>query len=170
MWELEAQASAMAWDWDADDIDPNDNDGKLWVPVTAQTLNMGGAEQYSGAPRPEPVMPPRHMAVYAVQPTQDGSAEQASVLVLMAVQTPQMTGCVVIKANQGEGESPRGGEMTAEEDGEREVSEPSDPSKALAMPRGKVMKVKAQRSPSKRARIPRQAKVMVLAEVRTVAC
>jgi|SRR5882724_1931155 len=99
MWELEAWASAMAWDWDMDDIDPNDDNGKLWVPVTAQTLNMGEAEQHSGAPHPEPVMPPRHMAVYVVQLTQDGSAKQASMPVLMAVQTPRMTGCMVIKAN-----------------------------------------------------------------------
>ena len=58
MQELEAQASTMAWDWDANDIDLNDNDGKLWVPVTAQTLNMGRAAQYTGAPRPEPMTPP----------------------------------------------------------------------------------------------------------------
>ena len=69
MWELEVRASAMAWDWDADDIDLNDNDGKLWVPVMAQTLNMGRAKQYSGAPCLEPMMPPRHMSVYVVQPT-----------------------------------------------------------------------------------------------------
>src|SRR5882724_2909251 len=108
MWELEAWASTMAWDWDMDDIDPNDDDRKLWVPVTAQTLNMGRAEQYSGAPRPEPMTPPRHMSVYAVQLTQDGSAEQASMPVLMAMQMPRMTGHMVIKANQGEGE-PKGG-------------------------------------------------------------
>jgi len=63
-------------------------------------------------------------------------------LVLMAMQTPQMTGCVVIKANRGEGESPREEEMTADEDGEREVSEPKNLSKALAMPCVKVTKVK----------------------------
>jgi len=68
MWELEVWASAMAWDWDADDIDPDDNNGKLWVPVMAQMLNMGGAEQHRGPPCLEPVMPPRHMTVYVVQP------------------------------------------------------------------------------------------------------
>jgi len=99
MRELEAQASAMAWDWDTDYIDPNDNDGKLWVPIMAQTLIIGGAEQYSGAPHPELMMPPRHMSVYMVQPTQDRSAKQASMPVLMAMQTPRMTGCMVIKAN-----------------------------------------------------------------------
>jgi len=82
MWELEAWASAMAWDWDADDINLDDDDGKLWVPITAQTLNMGGAKQHRGAPHPEPVMPPRHMTVYAVQLTQDRSAKQASAPVL----------------------------------------------------------------------------------------
>ena len=99
MLELEAQASTMAWDWDMDDIDPNDDDGKVWVPIMAQTLNIGGAERYTGAPHPEPVTLPRHMTVYAVQLTRDGSAEQASALVLMAVQTPRMTGRMVIKAN-----------------------------------------------------------------------
>jgi len=58
MWELEGRASAMAWDWDADDINLNDDDGKLWVPVMAQILNMGRAKQYTGPPHPEPVMPP----------------------------------------------------------------------------------------------------------------
>ena len=87
-----------------------------------------------------------------VQPTRDGSAKQASVLVLMAVQTPQMTGRMVIKANRGEGESPREEETTVDEDGEdgeREVSEPSEPSEAPAMPCVKVTKVKAQRSTTK---------------------
>jgi len=70
----------------------------------------------------------------------------------MAVQTPRMTGHVVIKTNQGEGESPREEETTADEDGEdgeREVSEPSEPSEAPAMPCVKVTKVKAQRSTTK---------------------
>ena len=74
---------------------------------------------------------------------------QYSVPVLMAMQMPRMTGHMVIKANQGEGESLREEETTTEEDGEREVSEPSKPSKAPATPRGKVTRVKAQRSPSK---------------------
>ena len=38
MWELEALASTMAWAWDTDHIDPDDDDGKLWIPVMAQTL------------------------------------------------------------------------------------------------------------------------------------
>ena len=68
MWELEAWASAMAWDWDADDIDPDDDDGKLWVPVMAQMMNIGGDEQHRGPPHPGPVTLPRQMTVYAVQP------------------------------------------------------------------------------------------------------
>ena len=95
---------------------------------------------------------------------------QYSVPVLMAMQMPRMTGHMVIKANQGEGESLREEETTTEEDGEREVSEPSEPSEALATPHGKFTRVKAQMSPSKRARVPRQAKVVVSAEARTVAC
>jgi len=57
-----------------------------------------------------------------------------------------------------------------EEDGEREVSDPSEPSEALATPHVKVTKVKAQRLPSKQAHIPRQAEVVVSAEARTVPC
>src|SRR5882724_7978950 len=142
MWELEARASAMAWDWDVDNIDPNDDDGKLWVAVTAQTLNTRGAEQHRGPPSPKPVTPPRQMTMYAVQLNQDGLTKQASEPVLMAMQTPQMTGPMVIKANQGEGESPREEDTTADDDGEREVTEPSKPSEAPAMCRAKVMKSK----------------------------
>ena len=72
-------------------------------------------------------------------------AEQASAPVLMAMQTPQMTGRMVIKANQYEGESLREEEMTADEDGEREVSKPNQPSEAPAMPHEKVMKVKGKK-------------------------
>ena len=68
MWELEVQASAMAWDWDTDNIDPDDDDGKLWVPMTAQTLNTRGAEQHKGPPPLETMTLPRHMTVYVVQP------------------------------------------------------------------------------------------------------
>src|SRR5882724_9681532 len=144
MWELEAWASAMAWDWDTDDIDLNDNDGKLWVPVMAHMMNIGRAEQHRGPPCLGPVMPPRQMTVYAVQPNRDGSAKQASMLVVMAMQTPRMMGHVVIKSNWGEGESSREEEMTVDEDGEREVSKPREPSKAPAMPRGKISKVKGK--------------------------
>ena len=144
MWELEAWVTAMAWDWDADDIDGDDEDRNLWVPMMAQTLNMGTAKWYRGLPHPEPAMPPRQMTVYTVQLNQDGSAEQASTLVLMPVQMPQMTGCVVIKVNQGQGESPMEEEMTADEDGEREVSEPRGPSEAPAMPHDKVKRLRAK--------------------------
>ena len=68
MWELEVRASTMAWDWDADDINAYDDDGKLWVPVTAQTLNTHEAKQHRGPSPPKPVMPPKHMTMYAVQP------------------------------------------------------------------------------------------------------
>jgi len=34
----------MAWDWDAEDIDLQEDDGKMWVPVTAQTLNRDMAK------------------------------------------------------------------------------------------------------------------------------
>ena len=53
-----------------------------------------------------------------------------------------MTGCMVRKANQGEGESPREEETTADEDRAREVSKPRELSEAPAMPHGKISKIK----------------------------
>ena len=66
MWELEAWASAMAWDWDVDDINLDDHDGKLWVPVMAQTLKTGPAEENRGFPPAGPATPPRQMTIYVV--------------------------------------------------------------------------------------------------------
>ena len=88
----------------------------------------------------------------------------------MAMQTPRMTGPMVIKANRGEGESPREEDTTMDEDGEREMSEPSELSKAPATPHAKVKKAKAKRPNTRRACIPKQAKIVVLAKVRTVPC
>ena len=68
----------------------------------------------------------------------------------MAVQTPQMTGPMVIKANRGEGESPREEDTTADEDGEREMSELSELSKSSEAPatsHAKVKKAKHQTGP-----------------------
>jgi len=69
MRELEVQASEMAWDWDADGIDMEDHNDKLWVPVTAHTLNMDAVEQAMRFyPPTGPVMLLRQMTVYVVQP------------------------------------------------------------------------------------------------------
>ena len=74
MWELEEQACAMAWDWETEDIDAEDDGGKLWVPMMAQTLNMGTAKGSRPFPPVAPVIPPTHftppwhMTIYAVQP------------------------------------------------------------------------------------------------------
>jgi len=125
MWELEVWASAMAWDWDMDDIDPDDDDGKLWVPVMAQTLKTGVAEEHRAFPPPGPGTPPRQMTIYAVQENLDRSAKQASMPVVMPILMPQMKGQVIIKANLGQGESPREEDTTADEDGEREASKPN---------------------------------------------
>jgi len=144
MWELEAWASTMAWDWDADDIDPDDDDGKLWVPVMAQTLKTGLAEQDRGNPPSGPATPPRQMTVYVVQENEEISAEQVSVPVVMPILTPQMKGRVIIKANLGRGESPREEETTADKDGEREMSDPREPSEAPAMPHDGITKVKGK--------------------------
>ena len=87
----------------------------------------------------------------------------------MAVQTPQMTGPMVIKANRGEGESLRE-DTTVDEDMEREMSELSELSEAPATPCVQVKKAKAKRPNTRWARIPRQAKIVVSAEMRTVPC
>jgi len=39
-WRTGGRASLMAWDWDAEDIDPQEDDGKMWVPVTLERLNV----------------------------------------------------------------------------------------------------------------------------------
>jgi len=115
---------------DADNINLYDNDRKLWVHVMAQTLNTGLAEEDRGYPPMGPATPPRQMTIYMVQENQDGLAEQASTPVVMPILTPQMKGWVIIKANLGQGESPREEEMTMDKDGEREMSKPREPSEA----------------------------------------
>jgi len=89
---------------------------------------------------------------------------------VMPVLTPQMRGRVIIKANLGQGESMREEETTADEDREREVSELRELSKASAMPHDQVMKVKGRTPRMRCACVPKQAKIIVLAEVRTVPC
>ena len=170
MWELEVWASAMAWDMDTDNFDLEDDDRKLWVPMMAQTLKTGVAEQDGAIPSMGPVTPARQLTIYAVKENQDGLADQASMPIIMPVLVPQMKGQVVIKANLGQGESPREEEMTTDEDGEREVSEPREPNEAPAMPHAKVSKVKGKTPRVGRACVPKQAEVIVLAKVRTVPC
>ena len=41
---MEARAATMAWDWDGGYIDADEDDGRDWVPVTPQTLQMRGAD------------------------------------------------------------------------------------------------------------------------------
>jgi len=65
-----------------------------------------------------PVTPPRQMAIYTVQENEDGSAEQASMLVVHAHLDASDEGLGVIKANIGRGESPREDETTTDKDGE----------------------------------------------------
>ena len=58
-----------------------------------------------------------------------------------------MKGWVVIKANLGQGESPREEDMTAHEDGERETSEPNKTNKLNEVPAlhcNKATKVKSR--------------------------
>jgi len=64
MVELEEHTSLMAWYWDAEDIDLQEDDGKMWVPVTAQTLKIDMAK-HKKFPPANPVMLPRQMTVRA---------------------------------------------------------------------------------------------------------
>jgi len=86
-------------DWDADDINPEENDGKLWVPLMAQTLKTGVAEEHRAFPPTGPVTPPRQMTIYMVQLNRDVLAEHASMPVVIPILLPQIQGWVVIKAN-----------------------------------------------------------------------
>ena len=71
-------------------------------------------------------------------------AEQARMLVVMPISMPQMKGQVVIKANLGRGKSPMEEETTADEDGEKEMSEPRELSKAPVLPRNQTTKIKGK--------------------------
>ena len=69
MEELEGCVAAMAWDWDMEDIDPHEDNGKLWVPVTLQTMWMlEMPRDMRTSHLMPPMMPPRQMAVCMVQP------------------------------------------------------------------------------------------------------
>jgi len=53
MEDLEGHMAIMAWDWDTNDIDVDKDDGRLWVPVTPQTMTMAdtprpGQEAWTG--------------------------------------------------------------------------------------------------------------------------
>ena len=67
--ELEACGAAMAWDWYVENIDPNKDDGKLWVPMTPQTLRTHETPRgmRSGHLMP-PMMLLSQMAIYTIQP------------------------------------------------------------------------------------------------------
>jgi len=165
-----------------DDINPDDNDGKVWVPVTAQTLNTRTAEENTGEentgvaeenrafPPMGPATLPRQMMMYVVQLNQDGLAEQASTPVLMSMQMPHMKGLVIIKANLGQGESPREGDMTAHEDGERKASKLRDLNEVPAAHCNKATKVQSKMPRTRQVHIPKWVEVIMSAMVRMVPC
>jgi len=110
------------------------------------------------------------MTVYAVQLNRDGLAEQASMPVMISILSPQIQGWVVIKANQGRGESLREEEMTSDDDGEREASKLSELDEAPATHLNKATKVKGRTPRTRLAHVPKQAEVIILDEVRRVPC
>src|SRR5882724_7460001 len=139
-------------------------------PCDSQTLKTGPAEEDRGHPPADPATPARQMTVYMVQENEDGSAEQASSPMVMPVLTPQMKGQVVIKANLGRGESPREEETTADEDREKEMSKPREPSEAPAPPCNQATKIKGKMTRARWTCIPKQAGIIISAEVRTLQC
>ena len=155
----------MAWDLDADDIDQDEDDRKPWLPVTPQTLVAGETEWETRVAQPiMPTMPPRQMEVYTVRPIQTRSVEQVMTPIMMPVHTPQIQGKNTIKENLAKGDSPWDEEMTADEDGESELTEISTTLKA-EMARGKKKMKKTGRTG-----VPKKAEVIVLAEPRTTPC
>src|SRR5882724_4768207 len=139
-------------------------------PCDSQTLKTGPAEEDRGHPPADPATPARQMTVYMVQENEDGSAEQASSPMVMPILTPQMKGQVVIKANLGQGESPREEETTADEDGEREMSELSELSKAPAPPCNQATKIKGKTPRARWTHVPKQVGIIISAKARTLQC
>src|SRR5882724_11274886 len=104
MEDLEGHMAIMAWDWDTNDIDVDKDDGRLWVPVTPQTMTMADTPRPGQVgPSIVPTMLPRQMTVYALQLSQDGPAEQVSMPTVIPVHTPQCQGDVIIKENLDRG-------------------------------------------------------------------
>ena len=70
MEELDGHVATMAWDWDANDIDMDKDNGKLWVPMTPQTMQMADTPRPGQVGPPIlPMMLPQRMTVYALQPS-----------------------------------------------------------------------------------------------------
>jgi len=136
MVELERCASVMLWDWDVDDIDLHEDDGKMWVPVTPQTLKV--PTNMRDSPALPPMMPLREMRVYAVQLNQDRSVQQPRMPQMIPMAMLQIQGLIILKAILGRGDSLREEDITADEDGEDdredECSE-RNPTKPPVMPK-----------------------------------
>jgi len=166
MEELEARAAAMAWDWSRDEIAKDEDNGRAWMPVMPMMLGAGEkptVHQTQGAMSPvQAEMPGQQMAVYTVRPSRDGRIEQASLPTIMLVLAPRLGIREPIKENLGKEDSPREEETTADEVGESEVSE------ALTMLPAKAVSAKTKKG-GKRG-VPKKAKVIVLAELRSTKC
>src|SRR5882672_2941487 len=165
----------MAWEWDGGYIDADEDDGREWVPVTPQTLQMRGADRgkktgeagednakktsrAKDAAVNRPTTPVRKMAVYAIEEGPSGSIAQARTPTVMVVRMPQTEGEHVVKENLGKGDSPREEETTADEEGESEVSE------ASMTPQAKAGKGKMKRTGWRG--VPKKAEVIVHADPR----
>ena len=89
---------------------------------------------------------------------------------VVPIMMPQMKGRVVIKANLGGGESPREEEMTMDMDGEREMSELSEPSEAPAPPRDRATKIKGKMPRTRQTCVPKRVGIIISDEVGTLPC
>jgi len=111
-----------------------------------------------------PRTPLREMVMYLVQPHQDGSTQKVRMPMILLVLSPQIRGPVVLDVNLGKGDSQRE-ETTADEDGEREMSEESDLSELLETPKFKLWKDKTKTLRTGLVCVPKKAEVIILSKL-----
>jgi len=160
----------MSWDWDAEDIDPDEDDGKMWVPVTPQTMVVTEtdgeisppASKVREASRDEARATDRMMKVYAVRHGPDGVA-QARTPIAQVVQMPRRVAKVVIRGNEEASET-------------SELSEGTDEDMEVAGKRGekgRKEKIQAEAGPLKspgKVHVPKSTPVVTSTTPREVPC
>jgi len=153
-----------------EDINPNEDDGKLSVSIIPQmmrTLEMPRDARSSHLM--PPAMPPRQMAIYMVQPNQDGSADQAQMPIFLPVHMPRTLGSIVIKVNLGMDDQPRDEDMTADKDGKNKHSR-SNMTGAPLMSSPKLSRGNMRKARTGCTQVPKKAEVIASTEPREVPC
>src|SRR5882724_1416380 len=98
------------------------------------------------------------MSMYALHLTRGGLAEQASLPIVIPVQSPTGRGPLIFKENIGEGVRQRDEETTTDDDGESKLTE------LLSMPKVRRAERKA---PSRKRGVPKNAVMVMLSEPRS---